>query len=102
MRVTKPRPYFSIDRRDPSITFQTISPTRTGAPSAALPATSCSTASPKRTRRPVQGRRAGVAVMSAEDTRSSAMDLRDRLLGDDQHGLRQRDEAELGRVDAGL
>src|SRR5579864_2824307 len=69
-RVTKPRPYFDSARRDPSTSFQTMRPTRTVAPSAAAPATSCSTTSPKRTRRPVKGRRVGVAETSAADTRA--------------------------------
>src|ERR1700746_539183 len=102
MRVTNPSPYFESERRAPSTSFQTIRPTRTVAPSAAPPASVWSTRSPKRTRRPVKGRRAGSAEMSAADTESLAVDLRDRLLVDDEHRLRQRDEAEFRRVRAGL
>ena len=68
MCVTKPSPYLSIAGRAPSITFQTIRPTSTTAPAAAAPATTWSERSPKWTRRPVKGRRAGSGdVMSAAD-----------------------------------
>src|ERR1051325_3859744 len=69
--------------------------TRNVAPAAAAPATACSATSPKRTRRAAKGRRGESDVGSAADTRSSAVDLRDRLLGDHQDALRDRLEQEL-------
>jgi hypothetical protein len=48
--------------------FQAISPTSTSAPSAAIPAMPCRRRSPRRTRRPVKGRRATSVVASREVT----------------------------------
>jgi hypothetical protein len=63
----KPSPNFEIERCAPSTTFQTMSPTRTVAPSAAVPASPCRRRSPRWTRRPSKGRRAS-AVASTEDS----------------------------------
>src|SRR5258706_2919390 len=92
--VTKCRPNFAIAGLAPSTTFQAIKRTSTVAPAAAAPATSCSKRSPKRARRPVRGRRATSGVSSAEDIRSLALDLGDRLLCDDEDRLRDRHEAD--------
>src|SRR6478672_3737545 len=98
MRVMKCRPNFVTDGQAPSISFHVMSPTRTTAAAAAAPAIPWRTRSPKRTRRPAKGRRASSGVMSAADTAVLAVDLGDRLLGDDQHRLRNRYEAKRGRV----
>src|ERR1700730_6032397 len=96
--VMKCRPYLAIAGRAPSTTFHAIKKTSTVAAAAASPAMSCRSKSPKRTRRPVKGRRVASGVSSAEDTRSLALDLLDRLLCDDEDTLRNRDEPEGRRV----
>src|ERR1700674_704808 len=97
-RVMKCKPYFTIAGLAPSTTFQAIKKTSTVAAAAANPATSCRSKSPKRTRRPVKGRRVASGVNSAEDTCSLALDLLDCLLCDDEDTLRNRDETEGSRV----
>src|SRR5579862_2040777 len=86
--------------REPSITFQVISPTSATAASVARPATTCRMTSPKRTRRPVKGRRDGATsgVMSAADTESLSMNLCDRLFVDREHRLRHGLEEDLRPV----
>src|SRR6266850_3146051 len=96
MRATKSMPYCAIAGRAPSITFHVIRTTRSVAAAAAAPATTCNVRSPKRNRRPVNGRRVPSGVTSAEDSVVlGAVDLRDRLLGDDQDRPRDRLEEQL-------
>src|SRR4029077_5730469 len=78
-----------------------MSATRTVVPAAAAPATTWSETSPKRTRRPVKGRRVP-SVRSSEVSRLLRVDLLDRLLGDDEHGLRDRSEQKLRPVGLAL
>src|SRR5438067_3873857 len=78
--------------------FQAIRTTSTSEPSAAIPATPCRRRSPRRTRRPVRGRRATSVVTSSEVTiaRDSPLlpDLLDLLLVErhDRLGERLEDE----------
>src|SRR5207247_6281213 len=90
MRVTKRTPYSAIAGRAPWKTFQVMRTMSAVAAAAAAPATSCRARSPKRTRRPVKGRRAASGVSSAEDTRPLALDLRDRLLRAPEARLTER------------
>ena len=80
----------------PSTSFHVIRPTRTVAPAAAAPATTWSTRSPKRTRRPEKGRRVDIGgELGGRHPPRLALDLLDRLLGDDEHRLRDRLEEQL-------
>src|SRR3954447_10581093 len=91
---TKLSPKVEIESRAPSITFQTIRPTSTRAPRAAIPALPCSRRSPRRARRPGKGRRAASVLTSREVTTARALPLRvdlpDLLLVERHDRLRKR------------
>ena len=82
--VMNPRPNVEIDEPRPLDDLVGDQAERTVAPSAATPATTCRSRSPKRTRRPEKGRRvrAGVSSVLTIGRGLSALgvDLRDRLL----------------------